>query len=511
MAICFSFAFHLFSQNSTAEKCADGGAWERICRRDGDCPLRGEMCAEGKCCETCGQRRIRSLREANAAGADRRAMDEGIAQCDEDGKFYRPMQCAGDSSECYCVDKFGRKIGPKEGKWWRKTTEEGRKEETVTMNCTEMRRECEEGEGVTKGRRHKKSEERTTKGTQAEKGEEKPNGSRTDRTHEEEEGCADPLRVFRHCGSACPISCATQMAPRCPQEQCRRGCFCRLPYVVFDAANPFGSKCVLPSECPLLPFTSDLNLWNGGFFPAMASPQEEGKGRTEEKCADPLKNFQHCGSACPVGCGSARAGARGGECSAQCVSGCFCRVPFLLRDPLDPFSDCVFPRQCPPSPSPSSVLPLLSATVPSPIGCAPSEFKSWTSCFSRKCSPSCADFSLPLSSECVPDDCLPGCQCFSPAVVKDKSASVWQCILPKNCPKRDAQQQPNNQLLSCEDPRKEFLSCGSSCPLGCAHLSLPRRFCSPCVSGCFCRNGRFSLLFSALMHFMSPIDFYESN
>lgn len=34
---------------------------------------------------------------------------------------------------------------------------------------------------------------------------------------------------------------------------------------------------------------------------------------------------------------------------------------------------------------------------------------------------------------------------------------------------------------------KEFRNCASSCPLGCDNLEL--RLCTPCVSGCFCKNG----------------------
>uniref|UniRef100_A0A183C9R6 Thyroglobulin type-1 domain-containing protein n=1 Tax=Globodera pallida TaxID=36090 RepID=A0A183C9R6_GLOPA len=467
--------------SATTEKCPDGGGWERMCRGHGDCLFGDEMCAEGKCCPSCKQRRLQSLREAAVGGGAWVDRPPGlvIPQCSDDGKFHRPMQCAGGSSECYCVDKFGRNIGPKRGDVWR-DMERGTDTE-MFLNCSQLRKALEEG----KEKGHKTTGiDEAILAAQSNRDGERGEDSKL-HTDSEEESCADSLRVFHHCGSACPISCATLRAPQCPQEQCLRGCFCRLPYVVLDSADPFGSRCVLPAECPLLTFTPDLDSWNGGFFPA-ASADERSK-RTQGKCADPLKNFQSCGSACPVGCGRVHADGRWEGCSAKCVSGCFCRVPFLLRDPSNPDSPCVLPQQCPP---PSTSVPPPSAGPPSLLGgrlCPLSENKTLTSCFSRKCSLSCADLSPDASRPpCVPDDCLPGCQCQLPTVVKDKSTAVWECILPENCPEKNS---PQQQPTSCGDPRKEFLTCGSSCPLGCDRLDRPQLTCSPCASGCFCRNG----------------------
>ena len=41
--------------------------------------------------------------------------------------------------------------------------------------------------------------------------------------------------------------------------------------------------------------------------------------------------------------------------------------------------------------------------------------------------------------------------------------------------------------ITCADRNKEFQNCGSSCPLACDNLETEH--CSPCVSGCFCKNG----------------------
>lgn len=59
------------------------------------------------------------------------------------------------------------------------------------------------------------------------------------------ETCNDPMREFKFCGSTCPVTCATRNYPRCAQDKCISGCFCRLPYVVLDTANLFGSKYVI--------------------------------------------------------------------------------------------------------------------------------------------------------------------------------------------------------------------------------------------------------------------------
>jgi hypothetical protein len=75
----------------------------------------------------------------------------------------------------------------------------------------------------------------------------------------------------------------------------------------------------------------------------------------------------------------------------------------------------------------------------------------------------------------VPDDCQPGCECQPQAVVRDKSATVWECVLPEDCPRqrkksgKTAEEEQETTAVKaaaadekekCEDQRKEFLSCG---------------------------------------------------
>ncbi|KAF7637292.1 hypothetical protein Mgra_00003258 [Meloidogyne graminicola] len=244
--------------------------------------------------------------------------------------------------------------------------------------------------------------------------------------------------------------------PKCSQEQCSSGCFCRLPYVLLNISNPFNSPCVLPSECPKLPFTQDLDKWNnGGFFPFYSfssssnnnliekeQQQQQNNNNNnnniEKKCKDPLKNFQNCGSACPVGCGKLLPTTSSSSnlilddsCSAtNCVPGCFCRIPYVLRDPNNLDSECIYPQLC----------PLQSFSL----------------------------FSSSLTS--------------SPEILTQKNIQQQQQQLIIKI---------DEEKEKCENnPKKEYLKCGSSCPLGCNNqLEKSFRFCSPCISGCFCKNG----------------------
>ncbi|KAK5976770.1 TIL domain-containing protein, partial [Trichostrongylus colubriformis] len=47
------------------------------------------------------------------------------------------------------------------------------------------------------------------------------------------------------------------------------------------------------------------------------------------RCSDPLKNYLNCGTKCPVGCNDLNPSS---TCSLACVSGCFCRSPYILMD-----------------------------------------------------------------------------------------------------------------------------------------------------------------------------------
>ncbi|VDN36471.1 unnamed protein product [Gongylonema pulchrum] len=87
--------------------CPDGSTWIRQCASDKDCIFGDEICADGKCCSVCTQRRRQVLNDLptnNLVGVY-------IPQCEPSGKHYRPAQCRTGTDECWCVSHFGRIIG----------------------------------------------------------------------------------------------------------------------------------------------------------------------------------------------------------------------------------------------------------------------------------------------------------------------------------------------------------------------------------------------------------------
>lgn len=146
-----------------------------------------------------------------------------IPQCEweiEEGKHYRALQCRHGTKECFCVDKFGRRLSLKH------TINKG-----DVADCASTRGRT--GTGQTANKEKAVDEEAGV----LEIGRE---GIR--RQEQAPQQCEDPLREFKFCGSSCPISCSTIREPRCQSDQCVRGCFCRLPYVILDGSNPFGSR-----------------------------------------------------------------------------------------------------------------------------------------------------------------------------------------------------------------------------------------------------------------------------
>ncbi|KJH49643.1 copper/zinc superoxide dismutase [Dictyocaulus viviparus] len=279
--------------------------------------------------------------------------------------------------------------------------------------------------------------------------------------------CADERRQYHSCGSACPVSCANRNSPRC-HESCVSGCFCRIPYVLENGNDPLHSRCILPSQCPfvttsgyemntgsiraVIPFSNKnwLRKASSEIYPTPGTPTLL---PDSNQCSDPLKNYLNCGSSCPVGCNNLIPST---TCSLACVSGCFCRTPYILTDANDPQSGCVLPSHCPRN----------SSTA----GTCADPRKVWTSCGALQCARSCTN---PLG-RCEAGVCSPGCVCREPYVLQDPIDPSSRCVLPSECERK------------CSDPLKEFVVCGSSCPVGCDNRR--PQSCTPCESGCFCKN-----------------------
>uniref|UniRef100_A0A158Q8S2 Thyroglobulin type-1 domain-containing protein n=1 Tax=Elaeophora elaphi TaxID=1147741 RepID=A0A158Q8S2_9BILA len=273
---------------------------------------------------------------------------------------------------------------------------------------------------------------------------------------EVERRCTDPLREYRTCGPLCPISCSSRKE-KCKTEGCVEGCFCKVPYILENGADPVRSRCVLPIYCP--PLIADNHPLNATIHFASMTPMTSNphsfRAHREDfiiqptvmQCNDPLKNFQICGSGCPVGCNNQIAG----FCGTQCVAGCFCRDPYILQDAYNLNSRCVLLHQCQP------------LTIQQHICSDPR--KEWTHCFSDECARSCSN----PEAKCTSSDCTPGCICREPYVLLDSRNPNSRCVLPSECGSQ------------CSDSLKEYQACASSCPMGCNNPA--PRTCSPCVSG----------------------------
>ncbi|CAI2354942.1 unnamed protein product [Caenorhabditis sp. 36 PRJEB53466] len=308
--------------------------------------------------------------------------------------------------------------------------------------------------------------------------------------------CADERRQYQTCGSACPISCETRNQPRCA-ERCVTGCFCKVPFILENTDDPLHSRCILASQCPEIPTPApeiveqfvqrnpqmlnsfgNLNLQYPTTPRTTQAPPTTSTSQypqrptlipsvssSEQRCEHPLKNYLSCGSKCPASCDRPLSQAASLECALSCEPGCFCRLPYVLADSTDPNSTCILPQLCPRKSVPPS-----TASEAAEQSCQDPR-KEWSQCGALSCSRSCAN---PLG-RCGVDQCFSGCVCREPYVLLHPNDPTSRCVLPAECDR------------GCEDPTKEFITCGSSCPMGCDNQH-PKN-CAPCQTGCFCKNG----------------------
>ncbi|GMT08760.1 hypothetical protein PFISCL1PPCAC_57, partial [Pristionchus fissidentatus] len=527
--------------NPLDAKCPDGHTPDSACKRSEDCQER-HLCVEGKCCAECSLRREQFLRDlpSNDIG------DVMLPQCETSGRLYRPRQCTPSSSRCRCVSAFGRPLPHLSP--FSACSDRRRKETDLFLSSPAKLRDelasmmaeicaddtpkkglCPAAEGQEKAGEGKakaacqcdaecpaamkccdkectkpaKREHQLTVtfcttslslhnnaliclssehyvscysacepscldmsalpcpalncagGCQCRPGfvrrDASPRSPCVPRqlcpAFDASSNCADPRRQYLTCGSACPISCDSRNSPRCI-ERCVSGCFCRIPYILENETDPLHSRCILPAECPLSPPPPLSPLPPGPVTiihttPMMPMPTP----MTGNRCSDPLKNFLTCGSSCPRSCPNIQP-----ACASNCSQGCFCRSPYVLLN--GPDSACILPQLCPPPEN-------------SRRTCADPRME-WSECGANECASSCRR----PHGGCLSGKCQSGCVCREPYVLSDDANP--RCVLPAEC-------------ANCEDPNKEFLRCGSSCPVGCDNPS--PRSCTPCRAGCFCKNG----------------------
>uniref|UniRef100_A0A0N5AM31 Thyroglobulin type-1 domain-containing protein n=1 Tax=Syphacia muris TaxID=451379 RepID=A0A0N5AM31_9BILA len=484
--------------------CPDGSNWMRKCQKDKDCHPFDEICAEGKCCAACRLRRRQVLDELPTTNI----FGVYLPQCTENGRHYRPKQCRIGVDQCWCVNEYGRTL---------LTMIDGIADyENLCSSIIQMYSKDDElGSSRINANKYFNSkfiidildnEDDNNNQTDSQCGKNEqyvrcfnpcqatcntpdqkpcplssciggchckpgyvrigtnPKAPCTHISHctnyiAHDQKCSDPLKQYNSCGSACPISCATINVPpnRCV-EVCKPGCFCKIPYVLEDDNDPINSRsCVLPAQCQFnsmrilnqLPDNKvDPRLTNPSNLSTITLPQLQNSFH-------PLKSFLSCGSPCPAACNSRNSF----RCEGKCISGCFCRTPYILSDSSNLNSRCVLPQNCP-------------TNAPVRRTCSDPR-KEWISCYSVYCTPSCNN----LEGNCKTLTCKPGCACREPYVLKDANDPNSRCILASECFSKS----------QCSDKLKEYKECTSSCPMGCNNLN--PKTCTPCVSGCFCKMG----------------------
>uniref|UniRef100_A0A7E4VIP2 Thyroglobulin type-1 domain-containing protein n=1 Tax=Panagrellus redivivus TaxID=6233 RepID=A0A7E4VIP2_PANRE len=411
--------------------CPDGSAWLRLCKSDHDCIFDDEICASGKCCSSCVARRRQILREY----APEALIGAHVPTCSDDGRFYQLKQCVhGYIKECFCVSLYGQRVIP---------TSIDSGDIVCAGNATGS---DDQQQGFIPSTpplpQNSMPQQNLDHYLTLRRGEMTSSRSNP-------QSCTDPNKDYRPCMSACQVACDTRTRPLCPNAgRCRPGCQCKLPYILETSVDD-DARCVLPADCPLptpakvyyrppvYPFTPGENT----DFPRGAVGIGIDRARLMH-CSDPLKNFHTCGSACPAACGRLTP-----ACSVQCVSGCFCRTPYVLSDVNNSNSACILRQHCP---------------IPRTTTVAPTTQKVDNT-----------DLSAFEPTTVVPPEVTPD---FIPETESEESEATTVTTDVSTMPP-----------VKCIDENKEFLSCATSCPLACDNIDA--EVCSPCVSGCFCKNG----------------------
>ncbi len=189
-----------------------------------------------------------------------------------------------------------------------------------------------------------------------------------------------------------------------------------------------------------------------------------------------MKHWRNCGTACPISCETRNRPP--GLCDSRCVPGCFCKIPYILETAINWQQQpvrCILPAQCPLLGTAGGSIVALPI-VPIDLGGGGGYVQQPSNCDDplkefRACGSACAPGCGAGRNErvCAPQ-CVAGCFCRHPYILADANDRRSACVLEQQCgPVRgDGDQQPDQQ--SCNDPRKEWSTCGSTCPRSCLNL-----------------------------------------
>ncbi|VDP01802.1 unnamed protein product [Heligmosomoides polygyrus] len=448
---------------STAEAeelCPDESAWSKRCRLDDDCHPKHEICAEGKCCATCARRRRLVLDES----AQNELLGLAIPQCEQDGKWYRRRQCLAGTEACWCVTALGRRFaggGPD-------CETRRRKQENMVLKAVKLRDELMRGkvcDEYREGDCPTTPDENTTTALQCLCDSDCP---KTWKCCEHRKGliCQAPVpsmqsltlicgmnEQFSACHTPCQPSCDDPTLIPCPPPTCVPGCHCQPGELLLqgwavwslDGQDSYALTAqlgrhvyhVLHVRCT----TAQLVAWTSGGSTIAAAQLALSAARrgtrqdvTKAVCPDASAVFRMCSRMATILYihGSGRDSMLG-AIQAAGVETAFVAQEESARTRLEKglqgFSCSGGGR---------------AAIRHRPINDPPPYRLIVVSEWLQK-----------TLSEFYP---TPG----SPTVLPDTN--------------------------HCSDPLKNYLNCGTKCPVGCNNLN-PSTTCSlACVSGCFCRS-----------------------
>ncbi|KAK6756644.1 hypothetical protein RB195_014830 [Necator americanus] len=249
---------------------------------------------------------------------------------------------------------------------------------------------------------------------------------------------------FSACHTPCQPSCDDPTLLPCPPPICTPGCHCQPGFIRADGSSR--SACVPRAACAMYDMST--------------------------RCLDERRQYHSCGSACPISCSTRN--------SPRCIlpSQCPLLTATVRQNPSNSMTVVADVNKewlqknlagFYSTPGAPTILPHTSHCsdpLKNYLNCGtkcPDHLLWWLEMHETKTSQYHLDNSMILEDSSSLDSS------------KDPMDPSSRCVLPSECERK------------CNDPLKEFVVCGSSCPVACNNRR--PQSCTPCESGCFCKNG----------------------